>query len=420
MGDATARSATCMPHTWRERLLAVLRGATPEGLLFVPRLDIWYNRNRAQGTLPAEFVNCSLREIGHRLDLGFHSVVPHFLSAADQGGLTHRALGFYNHPDFPYWADFSAVDYEVEETPAELKVTYHLGARCLTTRSTAPLVLRASGSSIPDLLEHAVKEPADYETLAELFSRVRICPQPAGCAAYQARVGDDGLAVAYLSLAGGPMHHILRDLRPFDRFYLDLYDCPDAVQRLSEALAPLHDALIDAAVASAAEVVLYGANYDWAVTPPPFFEEHIAPWLNRAADRLHEAGKLLLTHTDGENQGLLACYQKCRFDVADSVCPAPMTHLSLREHRQAFGGRVTIWGGFPSALMLKSAYSDDVFRSYLDEVVEAMHPYDHLILSVADTLPPDADFQRLLALRDAAAATWRGRSKKKRTKAHDG
>ena len=31
----------------------------------------------------------------------------------------------------------------------------------------------------------------------------------------------------------------------------------------------------------------------------------------------------LLTHTDGENQGLLQHYVASNFDIADSVCPAP-------------------------------------------------------------------------------------------------
>jgi len=34
--------------------------------------------------------------------------------------------------------------------------------------------------------------------------------------------------------------------------------------------------------------------------------------------------------------------------VADSVCPAPMTKLTFKQHRDTFAGRVTIMGGIPS------------------------------------------------------------------------
>ncbi len=156
---------------------------------------------------------------------------------------------------------------------------------------------------------------------------------------------------------------------------------------------------MDAALRSSAEVALYGANYDETITCPPFFETHIAPWLNKVA------GKRLLTHTDGENKGLLPVFGKCRFDIADSICPAPMTKVSLREYREFFGDRTTIWGGIPSNITIRSCCSDAEFRAFVQAALRDCRPYDHLILSVADTTPPDADFDRLLYLAEACAAS---------------
>ncbi len=48
--------------------------------------------------------------------------------------------------------------------------------------------------------------------------------------------------------------------------------------------------------------------------------------------------KFLLTHTDGENTGLLEHYLESNMDVADSVCPKPMTKLSFKEVRDHFDG----------------------------------------------------------------------------------
>jgi uroporphyrinogen-III decarboxylase len=167
----------------------------------------------------------------------------------------------------------------------------------------------------------------------------------------------------------------------------------------------LYEQIIDSMLATSAEVVLFGANYDDALTPCPFFREHIMPWLNRAADKLHGAGKYLLTHTDGENKGLMPAFADCRFDIADSVCPAPMTKVSLREYRDLFGKRITLWGGVPSTLVLPSCFSEEDFRRFVQELVRDCKPYDHLILSVADTLPPDADFGRIQYLADVCRKT---------------
>jgi hypothetical protein len=388
---------------YRARMLKVLRGETPERPLFVPRLDIWYNRNHARGTLPAGYENLSLREVAQKLGVGLHAVVPDFIRSAPAEDLHHRGLGFYNNPEFPYVADFSGVSFDVEQGAEELKVVYHTRRGDLVTRCGYGPHLFASGSSIPDVLEHAVKTPEDYARLAEVFSRVRIRPAPERFAARRERIGADGVAVAFLSLACGPMHHLLRDCRKYEAFCLDLYDDPGLLAGCAEALATIYDAILASAAASTAEVVLFGANYDEVVTYPPFFAEHVAPWLNRATDAMRAAGKLLLTHTDGENQGLLPVLRDCRFDVADSICPAPMTKVTLAAYRAFFGTRATIWGGIPSNILLRACCPEAEFRAFVRQVLAECRPYDRLILSIADTTPPDAEFGRIQYLAEASA-----------------
>ena len=45
-----------------------------------------------------------------------------------------------------------------------------------------------------------------------------------------------------------------------------------------------------------------------------------------------------MTHTDGENRRLMPLYLRANFDIADSVCPAPMTRLSVDEFYEGFAG----------------------------------------------------------------------------------
>ena len=108
---------------YRQAMLDVLAGGVPERPLLVPRLDIWHNVNRQRGTLPPGFENLSLRGTARKLGVGLHSVVPDCLRTGDERGIHHRALGFYSHPDFPWEADFGAIDHEVELRGGELRVT---------------------------------------------------------------------------------------------------------------------------------------------------------------------------------------------------------------------------------------------------------------------------------------------------------
>jgi 5-methyltetrahydrofolate--homocysteine methyltransferase len=140
---------------------------------------------------------------------------------------------------------------------------------------------------------------------------------------------------------------------------------------------------------------MIGANVDDTITYPPFFRDHILPWQKEAASILHQAGKLLVCHTDGENEGLMDYIAESGLDLADSVCPAPMTKVSMDVYYDKWCDRITIQGGIPSNLVLPAATEEEEFETYLDYLFEAVAPGRRLILGIADAVPPDADFSRL-------------------------
>ena len=191
------------------------------------------------------------------------------------------------------------------------------------------------------------------------------------------------------------MHHILHELMPYDLFFFEYYDHPAELGRLAERMTPYINKVIDIAIHSPADIIQSGTNYDTQITWPPFVGKHITPHLAATADRCHAAGKFLLTHTDGENKGLLPHFVAGKIDIADAICPAPMTSLTLREIREAFAGKITVWGGIPSVSVLENSMDDYEFDAYLDDLFVQIGAGDHLILSIADTAPPGMKFSRL-------------------------
>ena len=155
---------------YRAQMLAKIKGENDGKALFIPRLDIWYNANKAQQTLPEEISKLSLLELTRHLGVGFHSVIPDFVRTGNEEDIFHRGLGFYNNPDFPYHVDFSAVDYLVERSDSDFKVTYRTSLGDVTTRMEYGAVFARSGMSIPGILEHAAKTEEDYARLAEIYS----------------------------------------------------------------------------------------------------------------------------------------------------------------------------------------------------------------------------------------------------------
>jgi hypothetical protein len=75
-----------------------------------------------------------------------------------------------------------------------------------------------------------------------------------------------------------------------------------------------------------------------------------------------------------------------------------MTSLTFKQHRDAFGGKITIMGGVPSVALLEDSMSDTGFAGFLDGFFQEVGEGDHLILGVSDTTPPAAKFERLVEI----------------------
>jgi hypothetical protein len=188
----------------------------------------------------------------------------------------------------------------------------------------------------------------------------------------------------------------MKELMPVEQFFLAQHDYPDKIEMLAEAMDPYYASMKRIAAESGAEIVMLGGNYDDSITHPKWFERYIFPALRDYAAMLHERGKFLMTHTDGENRRLIPLYLRAGFDIADSVCPAPMTRMTLDEIRTAFEDKITIWGGIPSVLLCPDSASESEFRGWIDGVVERYGHSSRFVLGVSDMVTADASWERMM------------------------
>jgi len=238
----------------------------------------------------------------------------------------------------------------------------------VTMRLRMTRVMAANGVSLPFVEKYPICSLDDFEPVAQLFEHLEVVPRAQAYAAFHERVGgrgggSRGVAVANGPLGASPMHLLLHDLMVMENFFGMYKDEPQAMTKLAARMQPFYDSLLAASLASDAEVIFWGANYDHDTTWPPFFEQRIMPGLEHVRDRAHAADKLLLTHTDGESRGLLPLFRKCRFDVGESVCLKPMTSCTLREFREGFGPDMTVFGAIPCVVLIDSCTSQRDYRS---------------------------------------------------------
>jgi 5-methyltetrahydrofolate--homocysteine methyltransferase len=209
------------------------------------------------------------------------------------------------------------------------------------------------------------------------------------------------------TLAASPVHQIQKELIDHTQFFYEYNDNPRLIRMLAESIEGYFEKVLAILADCPAEVVLWGANYDDMLTYPPYFEREIQPWLRRVAEELGARGKIVATHTDGENRGLLDLIRDCGCHVAESLTPAPMTKVGIGEYYRRWRDRLTIMGGIPESVLIEETAGEAEFEAYLDELFASVAPGDRLILGTADSTPPDAVFSRLDRIAERVAQEGR-------------
>ena len=391
--------------THRERISAVFRGETVDVIPWIPRIDLWHNAHELADTLPDQFKGMKVEDIHRSLDWPLHKVVPEYLKPEKPEDIYHRGIGLYDLKEFPCTFEFSSdvdirVNIEEDDDEVMTHVEYHTPVGMVSLRHGLTAEMKKSGASISWVKEHAIKGPEDYKVLAHIFGNLTLKPSYERYHAWQASVGDDGLAVAHgLGIAcTSPMHFIQKTFLDATEFYLHFKDYQKEMAHLAEALEHPYNQLIDLMADSGADAMLWSANVDDMITYASLYEEHFMPWCHKAADKLSPKGIFLMSHPDGENLGLMDLIAESRMDVADAVTPYPMTKVKIGEYydRWCRTDKLTIHGGIPETLLLEKSSSREDLKDYMDNLFKVIAPGKRFVASIGDTTPPAADFDRLL------------------------
>jgi methylmalonyl-CoA mutase cobalamin-binding domain/chain len=387
--------------THKQRILAAMRGEMVDVIPFVPRLDLWWLSNSLGGTLPPQYREMTHDQIARANGWPLYRMVPDFTSVV--GGtdaVLHRAIGLYRFHQAVYRWEFGGdVEVRVEGAGGQQRVEYRTPRGTVSTLGGLSEEMMRAGASLGWTQEHVIKQPADYEVIGYIFENLQVRPNPENFLAYADELGEDGvLAAGGPSLAASPMHHIQKEFLDPTRFFFEYQDHYGLMRDLAERITPYFEQVLGAIADSPAEVVLWGANYDDMLTYPPYFEKEISPWLGRTAETLGAKGKLVATHADGENLGLMDLIRDSGVHVAESVTPHPMTKVDIAEYYTRWRDSLTIMGGIPECVLLEETASEEEFEAFLDHLVESVAPGDRLILGVADSVQPNAVFERLVRL----------------------
>lgn len=387
--------------THRQRLLAAVRGDMPDRIPYAPRIDLWHNANSLNGTLPKRHQGKTRDQIALSEGWALHKVVADHLNQPHPDAMLHRALGVHFMKEYVVHFTFTdRVKIGVQREGDRTRIRYATAKGVITTCTVYSQDMRRSGTSVPWIEEHAVKTPDDLRVLAYIFENMDVTPHYEPFRAFQTAVGENGLPVTAFTVAAGPVHHIQKYFFDATDFFHYYHGHQPEIIYLADALAPLYEKALRIVADSPAEVIQWGSNFDEMLTFPPMFATHFVPWIRKAKEVLSSRNIRVLCHTDGENQGLMDLIRDSGTDVAEAVCPAPMTKVSIQEYYRRWSDRITIFGGVPSNLLLPQLTPEDQFKNFMDGLFAGIGDGSRFILGIADTTPPDADFERLVRIGD--------------------
>ena len=387
--------------THRQRLLTAVHGDMPDHIPYAPRIDLWFNANSLNGTLPPRHMGKTSDEIALSEGWALHKVVADHLRQPNPDAMLHRALGVHFMKEYVAHFTFSdRVKIEIVREGDRTRIRYTTAKGSITTSTVYSQEMRRSGTSVPWIEEHAVKTPVDLKVLAGVFENMDVVSNYEAFTAHQAKVGENGLPVTAFTVAAGPVHHIQKYFLDAAEFFHYYRDHQTEIRYLADALAPLYEKALHIVAESPAEVIQWGSNFDDMLTFPPMFAKHFVPWIRKAKEVLGPKNIRILCHTDGENLGLIDLLHESGMDVAEAVCPAPMTKVSIQEYYRRWSDRITIFGGVPSNLLLPQLTPEKDFQNFMEGLFSGIGTGARFILGIADTTPPDADFERLVRIGD--------------------
>ena len=386
--------------THRERVLGAMRGEMVDMIPYVPRLDLWWIANVTRGTIPKKYEGMMPEDIARAEGWALYQMVSSFTDVSDPTDILHRAIGLFNLKKMSYgWLFSSDVEVKTESKDDMEIVEYHTPLGMVRTVSGLTEEMKRGGSSLGWVQKRIIKKPEDYKIVGYLFENMEVSPSYERVQALIDSVGDDGVVtVMGPTLGGSPMHMIQKEFLDSTQFYYEYKDNEKLVRELAESVEVYFDKVLGVIADGPGDVVLWGANYDDMITYPPYFEKEIQPWLRKVSKTLEAKGKLLATHTDGENLGLMDLIRDCGAHVAESVTPYPMTKVRIEEYYRRWRDKMTIMGGIPESILIEETATKADFEAFLDNLFKSVVPGDRLILGPADSTPPDTVFDRLLRL----------------------
>jgi len=363
---------------YRERILTVYRGETPDVVPFMLDLSHWFYERTGQPwdlSVAYEEPERDLIEYHKKAGVGFY--VPNLAS-------------FYtiSHAED---VDVTTVKRERDGVP---EITWRIQTPLGWIERSRIWEPRTYAWGIS---RWGIETEQDLKVFRHAMATRRFQPRWDRYQAWVDKVGDTG--VVYVSPGYSAMGYLLNYWMGIERTMFATMDWPAILRETVDTVNANILELVDLLATSPAEIIIMGDNFSSDVQPPSFFDTWSRPFYEEAIRRLHAAGKYVAVHIDGRLRGAIRMIRDAGADCGDAITPTPMGDLTPAECRAEAGPDFILSGGVSPDLWLPNVPLS-VFTEKVREWLDLRHESPRLIANAGDQVPPGADEDRIKIMRD--------------------
>ena len=355
--------------TRRELNLAIFEG-TADGVLWQPRLETWIHHHTANGTLPERYQ--------HLDSFGIYDALRCSVRYAAAKGIDR---------------------YQTREDIVRIEETHpnHTIQRVRTPIGEITTVYRdiwEDDKRVNHRIEDfPVKTPEDLRVATDLIDRQRFRSDPDAFCRASERIGSRAEPTTSLTSSG------FTDLIKFwcglpGTYYL-LADHPAEVEAFLEASDRRDDRLIDEALKLPFRIFSLGDHATNEFTPPAILKKYLLPRWQKISERLHEAGRFVHSHWDGNSRHMLPFLRETGLDGVEALTPEPMGDMTLEMIKDAVGDSMVVLDLLPAIDFLPNRKTEDLLE-FTRRVVDMFAP--KLILGVSDEISQPGQIEKIEAI----------------------
>ena len=210
----------------------------------------------------------------------------------------------------------------------------------------------------------------------------------------RAQASMEGDVLLRSEIAYEPMQEILISIMDLRNFAFEWKKNRDEVLSLYQALVKDRNKIYPIVARSPAQFSNYGGNVAPEILGAERFEKYVLPDYQECAAVMHECGKLVGSHLDGDNKSIASLIAESDLDYIEAFTPYPDTKMSVKDALEAWPDKI-LWMNFPSSVHLQNP--EEIERVTLD-ILEQAKPGDRLIMGVTEDVPEDHWRKSLLTI----------------------